>query len=54
MVLIKVHFQDFLFKRLVSEMYLHKDQDENRRGPSKETKDDKYMFKLYEDQGRSC
>ena len=54
MVLIKVHFQDFLCKRLVSEMYLYKDRAENPTGPSKETKDDKYMFKLYEDRGRSC
>ena len=35
MVLIKVHFQDFLCKRLSCKMYLCEDRTENSRGPSK-------------------
>ena len=54
MVLAKVHFQDYLCKRLLCKMYLYEDRAENRRGPSKALKDDKYMFKLYKDWGRSC
>ena len=54
MVLVKVHFQDFLWKRLLCKMYLCEDRVENSRGPSKVPKDDKYIFKLYKDWGRSC
>ena len=54
MVLIKVHFQDFLCKRLPCKMYLYEDRAENSRGPSKVPKDDKYMLKHYKDRGRSC
>ena len=53
MVFVKVHFQDFLCKRLFCKLYLYEDRAENRRGPSKTPKDDKYMFKLYKDRGRS-
>ena len=49
MVLTKVHFQDFLCKRLFCKMYLYEDQAENRRGPSTALKDGKYIFKLYKD-----
>ena len=54
MILIKVNCQDFLCKRLFFKMYLYKDRAENRRGPSKAPKDDKYMFKLYKDWVWSC
>ena len=54
MVLVKVHFQDFLCKGLFCKMYLYQDRAENCGGPSKEPKDDKYMFKLYKDRGWSC
>ena len=54
MVLVKVHFQDFLCKSLFCKMYLYEDRAENRRGPSKAPKDDKYIIKLYKDWGRSC
>ena len=53
MVLIKVHFQDFLCKRLPCKMYLYEDRAENSRGPSKVPKEDKYMLKHYKDRGRS-
>ena len=53
MVLLKLHFRDFLCKRMFRIMYLYEDRAENRRGPSKTPKDNKYMFKLYEDRGRS-
>ena len=46
MVFVKVHFQDFLCKRLFCKMYLYKDRAQNRREFSKAPKDDKYMFKL--------
>ena len=54
MALVKIHFQDFLFKRLFCKMYLYEDRAENRRGPSKAPKDDKYIFKLDKDQDRFC
>ena len=54
MVLVKVHFKDFLCKRLFCKMYLYEDRAENRRGPSKAPKDDKYIFKLDKDQDRFC
>ena len=54
MVLGKVHFQDFLCKRLFFKMYLYEDRAQNHTGPSKAPKDDKYMFKLYRDRGRFC
>ena len=54
MVLVKVHFQDFLCKRLFFKLYLYDDRAENRRGPSKAPEHDKYMFKLYKDRGQSC
>ena len=43
MVLVKVHFPDLLCKRLVCKTYFYEDRDENRRGPSKAPKDDKYV-----------
>ena len=54
MVLVKVHFQDFSCKRLISKMYPYKNRDEDCRGPSKAPKDDKYMFKNCKDWGPSC
>ena len=54
MVLAKVHFQDFLCKRLSCKMYLYEDRAENSRGSSKVLKDDKYMLKHYKDRGRFC
>ena len=54
MVLVKVHFQDFLCKRLFFKIYLYDDRAENRRGPYKAPEHDKYMFKLYKDRGQSC
>ena len=53
MVLVKVHFQDFLCKRLFCKMSLYEDRAENRRGPPKAPKDDKYLFKVYNDRSRS-
>ena len=50
----KIHFQDFLRKRLSCKMYLYEDRAEDSRGPSKVLKDDKYMLKPYKDRGRSC
>ena len=38
MVLAKVHFQDFLCKRLFCKMYLYEDRTENPREPSKAPK----------------
>ena len=40
MVLVKVHFQGFLCKRLFCKMYLYQDRAENGRGHSKAPKDD--------------
>ena len=54
MALVKVHFQDFLCKRLFCKMYLYEDRAENRGGASKAPKDEKYTFKHYKDRGRSC
>ena len=54
MVLVKVHFEDFLCKRLFFKMYLYDDRAENRRGPSKAPEHGKFMFKLYKDGDQSC
>ena len=54
MVLVKVHFQDLLCKRLFCKMYLYEHPTENRRGPSKAPKDDTFVLKIYKDRGRSC
>ena len=48
--LVKASTQKCLFFK----MYLCKDRAENGRGPSKTPKDDKYVFKLYKNRGRSC
>ena len=40
-------FSILLCKRLFCKMYLYEDRTENRRGPSKTPKDDKYILKIY-------
>ena len=50
-VLVKVHFQDFLCKTLFFKMHFYEDRAQNHRGPSKASKDNKYVFKLYNDRG---